>query len=137
MAVTLLDRGCTPCLRNARGVTPLHLACQYRHMDIAKVKTNYLYYALYDLLVQKKIVANILLIKKWIFYSCIKNFIENNKYFRLHVRRSGATINSLWSTIYMLGCMSEGGHKACYHIIIVHLLFLPSYNIRTINKILP
>ena len=42
VAVTLLDRGCTPCLRNARGVTPLHLACQYRHMDIAKVKTNYL-----------------------------------------------------------------------------------------------
>ena len=37
VAVTLLDRGCTPCLRNARGVTPLHLACQYRHMDIAKV----------------------------------------------------------------------------------------------------
>ena len=33
----LLDKGATPSVRNAKGITPLHMACQFNHFDIAKV----------------------------------------------------------------------------------------------------
>jgi len=34
----LLDRGATPSVRNSVGMTPLHLACLFNHIDIARVK---------------------------------------------------------------------------------------------------
>ena len=33
----LLDKGATPSVRNAKGITPLHMACQFNHFDIVKV----------------------------------------------------------------------------------------------------
>ena len=36
----LLDKGATPSVRNSKGVTPLHMACQFNHVDIVKVRIN-------------------------------------------------------------------------------------------------
>ena len=38
----LLDRGATPSVRNLVGMTPLHLACLFNNIDIAKVITIHL-----------------------------------------------------------------------------------------------
>jgi ankyrin repeat protein len=37
----LLDRGAVPCVRNLIGMTPLHLACLFNNIDIAKVMHFY------------------------------------------------------------------------------------------------
>ena len=36
----LLDRGATPSVRNSVGMTPLHLACLFNQLDIAKVSAR-------------------------------------------------------------------------------------------------
>ena len=40
VVVSLLAKGASPCVRNAKGATPLHLACQFKQMDIVKVSTS-------------------------------------------------------------------------------------------------
>ena len=40
----LLDKGATPSVRNAKGITPLHMACQFNHFDIVKVHTIFSYF---------------------------------------------------------------------------------------------
>ena len=34
MVTTLLDKGASPCVRNAKGATPLHLACLSGHVGV-------------------------------------------------------------------------------------------------------
>ena len=44
IVVSLLAKGASPCVRNAKGATPLHLACQFKQMDIVKVSILYFKY---------------------------------------------------------------------------------------------